>query len=364
MRFLKIKYLWLVLAFSAVVLVAAPVETLRIATWNVENLFDAEVDHEVPDSVNFTPDSWRRWTEAKYLSKLTNLAVVVSAMKPDVLCLEELENRKVIEDFVRILQTLPTNAVHYPYIAHKPSEDRRGISTGMISRYPITDTRIEFPVKGMRGALIVTLDIDGTEVIGIVNHWKSWVGEAKENIAIRTKEAIGVRHEALKLLERNPNLSLFIAGDFNDDLDGESLQHGLQAFADREKVLAGLTSNEIFFYNVLGELPKEKLGSYYYARRKAWNTFDAIILAPAMLRPVSEEGPAWRLPPKGEAVVETFKIPGMAGADGRPLAAHRTRLKDGTDKYVDGYSDHFPVFVDLKRALGRDVGTPGRQDVD
>ena len=175
---------FLLLTFTAVALVAAPVETLRIATWNVDNLFDAEVDPSVPDSENFTPGSWRRWTDAKYQMKLTNLAVVVSAMRPDILCLQELENRKVIEDLVRILGTLPTNAIHYPHIAHKPSQDQRGISCGMVSRYPVTDCTIAFPVSGMRGALIVTLDVDGTDVIGIVNHWKSWVGDPKVNIAI------------------------------------------------------------------------------------------------------------------------------------------------------------------------------------
>ena len=165
------------------------------------------------------------------------------------------------------------------------------------------------------------------------------------------KEALGVREEALKILARSTNASLFIAGDFNDDLDGESHTQGLLSFPDRDKVLESSTAstNILFFYNVLGDLPKDKHGSYYYARRKAWNTFDTVLLAPAMLRPFGEAGPDWRLPPKGKVHVETFRYPGMVGPNGRPMTAQRTRLKDGTDKYVDGYADHFPVYVDLER---------------
>ena len=335
--------------FVSLQVLAASVETLRVATWNVHDLFMStpEGDPNLPDSVNFTPSSWRRWTEARYQSQITNLAVVISAMKPDILCIQEVAGSNVIRHLTHVLRTLPQGAIDYPHVAHKRSQDRRGIDVALISRYPIKKYDLKQPVTGMRGALVVQINVDKTDVYCIVNHWKSWVGDEKINTEIRLKEAQGVRAEALKILKTKPNAVLCIAGDFNDNLDGESLVKGLLAFPTRRKVQQ--FTDEVVFYNVLGEIPKDKLGSYYYARRKAWNTFDAIVITAPMLLPVDEPGPAWRLPPSGKANVETFRHPDMVGADGRPMPSRRTRIK-GTDEYVLGHSDHFPVYADFIRS--------------
>jgi len=327
---------------------AVSVETLRVATWNTHDLFESTPNGvpDIADSVNFTPSSWRRWTEARYQSQITNLATVISVMKPDILFVQEVAGSNVLHHLTHVLRTLPEGAIDYPYIAHRKSPDRRGIDVALISRYPIKSYDLKIPVSGMRGALVVQIDVDETDVYGIVNHWKSWVGDEKSNVAIRMKEAQGVRKEALAILTEKPDATLFIAGDFNDNLDGDSLVKGLKAFPTRDAV--SQVTDDTVFYNVLGELPKDKLGSYYYARRRVWNTFDAILVTQQMLLPIDSPGPAWRLPPSGKTTVETFRYPAMVGPDGRPMPSQRTRI-GGTDEYVLGYSDHFPVYADFIR---------------
>ena len=82
---------------------AAPQTTLRIANYNVENLYDAVTNQPVvpltgePGDIDFTPQSWRRWTEERYRTKLDHLAWVLGQMKPDVCVLEEVENRDVVK---------------------------------------------------------------------------------------------------------------------------------------------------------------------------------------------------------------------------------------------------------------------------
>lgn len=319
---------------------------IRVATWNVENLFDADDNPETPGDDEYLPGSWRRWTEERYRQKLGNLAQVIAAMKPDVLCVQEVENRRVLEDLAALLAK-PPYGHPFPHLAHRESEDRRGIDVGLLSRFPVTHSELREDVHGLRGALASTLDIEGAPLTVIVCHWKSWVGEPEANIVTRLREALAVRAEVDRLRAEDPLRALVVAGDFNDNHDGHSLLQGLAASTDRQRVSSDPEGR--LLYNVLGELPPDRLGSYYFARRKVWNTFDALIIPPGMLSPPGDSGPAWRLARDG-AAVSVFRIPEMLETDGRPKPFRRVRLKDGTDSYAEGYSDHLPVTMELVRA--------------
>ncbi|MCL1856198.1 MAG: endonuclease/exonuclease/phosphatase family protein [Kiritimatiellaeota bacterium] len=340
MKLQRFIVVWLAIAACAW---GAKVETLRVATWNVDNFFDAVQDETNPND-DYYPTSWRRWTQARYEKKTENLAKVIAAMKPDIVCLQELENLDVLTNLTQKLRDLPEGAMEFGHIAHRQSQDQRRISNGVISRYPIKDVALAQHVSGMRGMLRANIDVDGAEVTVFVTHWKSWVGDAKVNIAIRMQEAKGVRQDVNAFLDANPHGTLIVCGDFNDNCDGLSITNGLFATMDRETVLTNPVKR--YLYNTLGELPKESLGTYYYARYKVWNTFDALMVTSAMLAPPEEKGSAWRFV-NGSTTL--FKYPDMVGADGRPRSFERIRLKDGTDKYDEGYSDHYPVYIDLRR---------------
>jgi len=332
--------LWLAVAVCGW---AVEVQSLRVATWNVGNFFDAVQDETNPHD-DYYPTSWRRWTEARYQKKTENLAIVIAAMKADIVCIQEVENRDVLTNLTQKIRGLPKGAMDFPYIAYKLSQDRRKISNAVISRYPITGYDVVQHVSGMRGMLRADVAVDGTEVSVFVTHWKSWVGDARQNNAIRMLEARGVRREVDAFLEKTPTGTLVVCGDFNDNVDGVSITNGLFAVMCQAMVMEN--PEKRYLYNTLAELPEKERGAYYYARYKVWNTFDSLMVTAAMLAPATEKGASWRFVPKSTTV---FRYKDMVGADGRPRPFQRIRLKDGTDKYDEGYSDHFPVYIDLKR---------------
>lgn len=325
----------------------APAEgVLRIATWNAENLFDAEDDPANDGDNDYTPGSWRRWTDERFQAKSLHLATAIAALKPDVLFLEEVENRAVLTNLVRTLAELP-EPHPMPYIAHQDSDSTRGIDVAILSRHPLEGIELHMPVPHMRGILEATASIDGAKATFFACHWKSWVGAAEENIAIRQAEALATRELARKKLEADPNAVFFIAGDFNDDADGASLKMSLKALLDRN-ALVPESDADLRLYHLVGEIPVEERGSFYYARRKVWNTFDGIVIPPAMLRDATEKGPAWRLS-SATPHVGVYKPDAGTDDDGRPKPFRRVRKKDGTDEYMEGCSDHFPLWADFVR---------------
>lgn len=326
----------------------AKVESIVVATWNAENLFDTVTNHVNGSDGEFTPQSWRRWTPERYNKKLDNMAWVISKIDPDILCMQEVENEGVARDLMaRINKTHEKKLVH---LAHVDSGDYRGIDNILISRYPVTNV-VYSPDGYDRGTLVADVEVDGTTITFFVCHWKSQSGDAVENIAIRTRQALEVRSNVIAKLEENPMASIVIAGDFNENFDDVSPSKTFGAKTNRVESLS-TSDGTISLYNLLGDVPTEMRGTYYYARRKVWNTFDSIIVPPTMLAPDGEAGPDWRVPRADLGFTKVFVLPEMREQeDGRPKAFRRVRIKGKPDNYYEeGYSDHFPVVTTLKRA--------------
>lgn len=357
---------WLAAAVSAAAGPAfAGLQELRVANYNVENLYDDAVNSPVlpltgePADAEWSADSWRRWTTARYRTKLSRIAWVVDKMRPDILVVEEVENAAVCRDLAD--EIARTYHWEIPYLAHRESRDPRGIDVAVLSRYPVRKVAYKSRV-GRRGLLTAEIDVDGTTVTVFANHWKSQVGDARQNIRVRTEEAALLRSEMLSRLSRDPDAVVIALGDFNENVDGPAVMAGLKPAGDRDAALASLREGPdgLRPYNLVCDIPEEDRGSYYYARRKVWNTFDGIVVQPRMLLPRAEPGPAWRAGEPPETV--TFALPEMRwGEDGRPNAFHRMRKYEPGSKgdkvseeggYDDGYSDHFPVLTVLHR--GRD----------
>jgi endonuclease/exonuclease/phosphatase family metal-dependent hydrolase len=337
---------------------AGEVDKIVVATWNVENLFDTVLNQSGGADAEFTPKSWRRWTPERYNQKIDNLAWVISRINPDVICLQEVENEDVARELMDRIQS--SHGLGLGYLAHVDSKDRRGIDNAIISRYPISGIRYS-PDGYTRGTLVADVEIDNTAITFFVCHWKSQSGEAAENIAIRTRQALAVRKNVLKYLKKNPSASVVIAGDFNENFDDVSLVKTFEAVTER-KESAGTAGDSIKFYNLISDIPPDERGSYYYARRKVWNTFDSIIVSPMMLISPENPGPDWRVSTIESGVTKVFALPEMQEEDGRPKAYRRVRIKGKPDNYyVDGYSDHFPIVTTLLRGVPEDSKKRGQK---
>ena len=340
---------------------------IRVATWNLENLFDTEDDPANPADDEYSdPAAWRRWTPERYQTKLAHLATVIAALRPDILFVAEAENRRVLDDIAESLRTLPEP---WPmlHIAHRESPDHRGIDVAILSRFPLDGVELHETVPFLRGILEAHARIGGgADVTLLACHLKSQLGDAEENIALRHRETLILRGLAEAALAAHPGGALIIAGDFNDNFDSASLRLGLGTATSRADIPPPGAGDPARLYNLVGDIPEEERGSYYYARRKVWNTFDAIVVPATML----DGEAAWRIAEKsegrnpesevpspesavqspeseGEYAVGVFRHPLGTDTDGRPRPFRRVRKKDGTDEYMEGCSDHFPVWADF-----------------
>ena len=168
---------------------------LVIVSYNVCNLFDdVKNGTEYPE---FDPSNGI-WTSALYRQRMNNIAEIISETEPqngpDIICLQEIENKKVIKD----LATVWLNKFSYTdYI----SADNEGsaITTGIISRYPVKKTvNHSLYIKEFDNLRIITealIAIDNNDFYIFNCHFKSKIGgdEETEPARIRAAEAITTR---------------------------------------------------------------------------------------------------------------------------------------------------------------------------
>jgi len=319
-----------------------------VVQWNVENLFDYEDDPGNPRDNEFTPDTWRQWTEARYRIKLDHLARVIAELDGDVVCLQEVENRRVLEDLVEHLRR--NYRCEYGSILHRDGPDHRGVDVAMLTRLTVEDVQWLTPISDQREILVATLALRDARLTVCCNHWKSRWGGREESEPLRFRIARALRAEVDKILATDPDAAIVVAGDFNDDVTDPSLVEHALIVADRQAVRDDADGRML--YNLHGDLPPNEFGTFYYRNGRTWNSFDSIAVTRTMLGSGAQTANRWRLVPDSYAV---FTSGHMVNAEGQPLAFRRVYdRKTKRRPYQHGYSDHFPVRVTLTlcRAAG------------
>ena len=198
---------------------------LTVVQWNVENLFDNDDDPKNEADDEFLPNTWHRWRAEHYALKLDHLAEVLASMHADIICLQEVENRRVLDDLVDVLHE--KHQCDYPYIIHREGPDHRGIDVAALSRFKPSATKWITPVAGQRDVLITRLAPYGAELVLFVNHWKSRWGGRKKTEIVRCQQALDVRSEVDRLLEENPFAAIMVVGDFNDNYSDDCIVNRL-----------------------------------------------------------------------------------------------------------------------------------------
>ncbi len=225
---------------------------IRVAFWNLQNLFDT-TPSEIGADFDFTPG--KGWTQAVFDQKLKNLAEVIKLMhggrKPDLLGVSEIENKSLME------QLRTAIAGNNYEIAHVDSPDIRGIDVSLFYsrdvfklagnpvghlihlRYPTRDI-FEVPLQVKQNQAELTV---------FVNHWPSRQKGNYESepfrltVANRCGELLDQalkysRDEFLALPDTGASLNdlnkrwdrnLLLMGDFNDEPFNRSILEYLQA---------------------------------------------------------------------------------------------------------------------------------------
>ncbi|MDP6962706.1 MAG: endonuclease/exonuclease/phosphatase family protein [Planctomycetota bacterium] len=182
---------------------------VRFVSWNIENFFDHHDD----------PYRNEGNTRTVSESRMARLAVAINSMNADVIALQEVENRGLLEEFNRNY----LNGLGYEVVLFE-GNDKRGIDNAVLSRLPIeavtsyrhSDYQDSNGVTRRFGRDLLRVSIGGdfnTDVY--VVHFKSQSGGEKSDVKREAEaaKALAIIEAEVKL---NPNYQFVIAGDFNE----------------------------------------------------------------------------------------------------------------------------------------------------
>ena len=312
-------------------------DSITIAFWNVENFFDT-LNTNGKNDEEFSPASKKHWNSERYQTKVLHLAQVIGDMNnkrgPDILGMAETETKEVVNDLVNsTIKNLNYNVVRIQ------SPDVRHISNALIYKSDkfellsaVGDSVHLADNYATRLILHVSLLTKNNDTLHVfVNHWPSRIGGAEESEINRIAAAKILRASVDLLLKTNPDANIVIMGDFNDEPDNNSIKRDLNA----EEFICDSANYSYSLHNLAWEKKRNGEGTLKY--RSEWDLLDQIIVSSADVRSAHKSfhyicGSFTIFKP--EYMIETN--PGFVGG---PLPTY------GGNKYLNGYSDHFPVFA-------------------
>lgn len=309
-------------------------ELFTVAFYNLENLFDTKDDAFTLDD-DFTPEGAKKWSYKRYKKKLSKLARTIdqlgrkqSALPPVLVGVAEVENKSVIK---KLVQSGPLKKTSYDYV-HFESPDERGIDTALIYHKayfePLFSEPIPLLIENEVGERDTTRDIlyvygklNGEKMHIFVNHWPSRRKGEEETSAKRIEAANTIIRYMDRLEEDHEHLNYLIMGDFNDGPTDRSIKHLVE-------------TKEL--YNPMEKLLTPDRGSANY--RRSWSLFDQILVSHSFF----DYQKGTHSFAHANIFDEHFLTEWKGKYRGNPFRTYIGR------KYKGGYSDHFPVYIQLK----------------
>ncbi|MCL2182335.1 MAG: endonuclease/exonuclease/phosphatase family protein [Chitinispirillia bacterium] len=323
-------------------------DTLTVAFYNVENLFDFNEDGT---EYNEYRPGWYGWTEEMQKTKLEGTARVIAALGADVIGLCEVENMNVVKELQGELDRM---GIAYPYAAAAEAPKSATV-TALLSKFPVRE-KFDYPVDNSRPILEAVVSKGGDEFRVFVNHWPS--KRHKESTRLAAAQILRKRVDQLAagsdyvimgdLNSNHDEYASFHTAGFNDTRGKTGINHILKTGADGPKPSSPykfyckgelLTCGDCH-YNPWMDLAEGERLSYVF--RGANQTIDHIILPPSMFDTLgySYLGGSF----------EPFTWDGELLRDNAPYRwqmVFRGKQKYHTGK---GYSDHLPVRAKFVRA--------------
>lgn len=308
---------------------------IRVAFYNVENLFDTE-DDPVKRDDEFTEKGDKHWNQRKYFEKLNKISKVVISLggweAVELMAFCELENRRVLQD---LIDKTPLNSTDYK-IVHYESPDRRGIDVGLIYRPEKVELvysevlPIVFPwdenykTRDILHARLVILQSDTIDFY--VNHWPSrWRGQLEtEQSRMHVAKTLVNHRDTLT----NPKKAI-IVGDFNDGPTDKSIKEVLKAELD--------TSKSASYYNLMFPF-LNKTGTNKF--QGEWSIIDQVIVSDTWFRPNQSITIKYNH-------AHIFNAEFLLEPDPKFQGFQLNRTYLGM-RYKGGFSDHLPVYLDLE----------------
>lgn len=207
-------------------------DTVRVATWNVHDLFD-EVDRTLPPGeLDLVP------SPAEVEAKLDALAVVLLRLDADVVFLQEIED-------LEVLRRLAGRA-GYPEARLVEGLDPRGIDVAVLSRIPVeryVSHLGEVDATGRRlwprDCVEVHLRTEGRPVVVVGSHLSSALSDDGTRRAL---QAARLREIADGIRRTRPGARVLAGGDLNDVPESAALAALLGDGVWREVAAAGVAT--------------------------------------------------------------------------------------------------------------------------
>lgn len=314
---------------------------LRVVSYNLENYFDPFDDSLTMDE-EFTPEGARHWTWDKYKDKQKKIYKVLAAIGgwelPDIVGFYEVENRFVLND---LLKSTPLKWRTYE-IVHKESPDARGIDVALLYRsdkFKLLSQefiKIIFPfdtTKPTRDILYAKGFTNNHDTLNIfINHWPSRLGGQTESELNRQTVARFLKEKVDSIFKSNPMSNVIIMGDFNDEPDNKSITDVLKANHDFDSVVPGRIYNLAWYM-------KEKKGMGSLKYQGEWGLIDQIMVSSSLLM---KTNPIYTTPDNAKVFNADF----LTEPDDAFIGFKPFRTFIGF-KYHGGFSDHYPIYLDL-----------------
>ncbi|AXT18458.1 endonuclease [Flavobacteriaceae bacterium AU392] len=306
-----------------------------IAFYNIENLFDTFNDKYTHDE-DFLSHSEKQWTSKRYKKKLRKIGYAISKIGsknsktlPAMVGLAEVENEMVVEDLInsKFLKDKNYDLVHYD------SSDERGIDVALIydtTRFEVTYSEA-FPVELFdeegqpdytRDILLVEGILNNEKINVIVNHWSSRREGVELSEPKRLIASAKVGEIITQLREKDINTSIIIMGDFNDNPTDKSIKQLVNAHD---------------LYNPMEGLLSYNKGSLNHDFK--WYLFDQILFSTNFF----EHQPGTHSFSNANVFDADFLKQFKGKYKGNPFRTYVWKF------YKGGYSDHFPVYIRLKK---------------
>ncbi|NPA30184.1 MAG: hypothetical protein GXO33_08380 [Epsilonproteobacteria bacterium] len=313
-------------------------QTLKIATYNVENLFDLRKDGT--EYTEYIPNTGYGWNKQTFRAKIRNIAQVICDLKPDIIGLQEIESDRALKALQNGVKACG-HPMPYRLIADtKPTP----VKTALLSRFPVLKRREIDPDGTLktRNILEATLNVKGRPLTVFVNHWKSRSGPESRRIV--SAKALMRRLRALA-----KKTDYIVLGDFNsdwqewrtlpdsvrlNDTDGlTGINHILQTVVDNQPV----TKRAIHppeHYDLWFDLPPQRRWSHnFYGHKTA---LDHILLSASLF---DKQGINYK-----DKSFKVFKPRYLFTPKEAIFRWQRAKHRRG--KHLGkGYSDHLPIYA-------------------
>lgn len=301
----------------------------KVASYNVENLFD--LNYDGTEYKEYIPNT-KYWNKKAFENKLKNITKVITELDADILALQEIESKTAFDSLKK------KTSYNYGVFVKKRTSS---VGVGVFSKFPILEYKnidIDKYDKYSRDILKVKIKIENESLFIYNNHWRSKRAPESKRIkyALALKkdiETLTDDQDYIILGDLNSNYNEFVTFKYDKNLNDSFDITGINQILNTT-LMGNLLKKEYFFkadkqdishYNLWLELSKENRFSSKFKKQN--NTPDNILVSDELF---DQKGISY--------INNSFEV-------FKPSYLYKNRINRWNIYKAKGFSDHLPVFA-------------------